>query len=123
MLAISSNAMPAPDSGLASLVLMLQFLGMPADPEQLRHRRGGVRFGATEILRSAADLGVKARRIETTWERLGKTALPAIAARRDGEFVIVAKWSADKVIIHNSASGKPEMLARVKASCAPALIH
>ena len=112
MLALSPAAEPAPDSGLASLALMLQFFGTPADPEQLRHRLGGVRFGASEILRCARDLGLKARQVRKRWERLSNTTLPAIAERRDGGFVILAKVAADKVMIHNAVTGKPELLSR-----------
>ncbi|MDA9523910.1 peptidase C39 [Bradyrhizobium sp. CCBAU 11434] len=108
----SSDVAVTPDSGLESLTLLLRFFGIPGDAEQLRHRLGGVRFGTTEILRCARDLGLKARRVRKDWTRLCKTSLPAIAEWRDGSFVIVAKLSEDKVIIHNSTTGKPELLPR-----------
>src|SRR5215831_3861441 len=98
MLAPAPATEPAPDTGLASLVLMLHHLGTPADPEQLRHRLGSVRFGVSEILRCARDLGLKARAVKKDWQRLVKSVLPAIAERHDGGFVIVAKAADDKVL-------------------------
>ena len=43
------------DTGLVSLVLMLRFLGVPADPAQLRHRMGNSTelLSTTQILRTA----------------------------------------------------------------------
>lgn len=107
-----------PDTGLASLTLQLRILGIAADPDQLRHRFGGVRFSSTEILRCAKDLGLKARRVDKDWERLGKTTLPAIAEWRDGAFVILAKVDADKALIHHPATGRPELLPRAEFEAA-----
>jgi subfamily B ATP-binding cassette protein HlyB/CyaB len=101
-----------PDTGLASLTLLLRFLGIAADPDQIRHRFGGVRFSATEILRCARDLDLKARRVEKDWDRLAKTTLPAIAEWRDGAFVIVARADAEKALVHHPATGRPELLPR-----------
>ena len=81
------------DSGLACLVMLLRFLSIPADPEQLRHQfaRRGAKFSSTEILRAAKRAGVKARRVSTKWARLPKTPLPAIAEHREGRFFVLAK--------------------------------
>ncbi|MBV9979888.1 type I secretion system permease/ATPase [Bradyrhizobium sp.] len=100
------------DSGLTSLTLLLRFLGIPADPDQLRHRLGGARFGSTEILRCARGLGVKTRRVEKDWARLLQMPLPAIAEQRDGSFVILAKVGNDKALIHNPSSSRPELVPR-----------
>ncbi len=102
------------DSGLACLVMMAQFLEVPADAEQLRHDRGkpGEAFAATDILLAAKALGIKARPVETDWKRLARTPLPAIAGIRDGGFVILAKVADDKVLIQDPQAGKPETVTR-----------
>jgi subfamily B ATP-binding cassette protein HlyB/CyaB len=104
------------DSGLACLAMMAQFLEVPCDPGQLRHERGkpGEAFSITDILVSAKALGIKARTVETTWKRLEKTPLPAIAGRADGSFFILAKVAhdEDKVLIQDPATGKPETVSR-----------
>src|SRR6266851_221215 len=85
--------------------------GIAADPEQLMHRYGR-EFGVEEILRCAKELKIKARCIDSDWERLGKTSLPAIALRRDGSFFILNKRHEASVLIHNPVSGKMQPLSR-----------
>src|ERR1700730_10241394 len=43
----------ATDAGLLTLVTMLRFLGIGADPEQIRHRFGGTPIGIPQMLRVA----------------------------------------------------------------------
>ncbi len=102
------------DTGLACLVLMAHFLERPADPAQIRHAHGrsGAPFDETDILLAAKDLGLKARAVDTRWERLGRTPLPAMARRGDGTFVILAKVAEDKVLIQDPVAGRPLTLSR-----------
>ena len=99
-------------SGLSALVLMLRFLGIPADPAQLRHRHGSGPFGAPEILRCAKELQLKARLVTVAWPRLARLPLPAIAERRDGSFVILGGVSPEtgKVLTQDPRHGPPEAL-------------
>ena len=69
------------DSGLEALVTLLHFQGVAADREQIRHRLGTNKIGASEILRCAKDLGLKARSCRTNWSRLAQDAVA-----RDREF-------------------------------------
>src|SRR5579871_6865521 len=108
----TSDVSIEPDSGLVSLTMLLQFLGIGADPEQLRHRAGGVKFSATEILRCAKELGLKARRVNKTWIHLEKMALPVIAECHDGTFAILAKVDSERALIQHPRTGRPELLAR-----------
>lgn len=89
----SAALLAGADSGLACLVLMLGLHGRPADPEQIRRERGrgAARFEADDLLRAAKLLQVKARRIDTTIEKLPSMPLPAIARDRSGDFFILGK--------------------------------
>lgn len=49
------------ESGLIAVAILLRCHGIAADPEQIRHRLGTARVGATEILRCAKEFGLKAR--------------------------------------------------------------
>jgi hypothetical protein len=69
----------ATDAGLLTLVTMLRFLGIGADPEQIRHRFGGTPIGIPQMLRVAPEFGLKTRARKTTWSRLPNSPLPAIA--------------------------------------------
>src|SRR5271170_2639667 len=102
------------DSGVAALVLILRFHGIAIDPAQLVHKFGGVAFSTSEMLRCAKELHIKARVIESDWERLADTPLPAIAERRDGSFFILGKMSGDTVLVQDPVVGRPQVLNRAE---------
>ncbi len=101
-----------PDSGLACLVLLLRFNGVAVEAEQIGHRLGGVAVGVPDMLRCAKELGLKARLVVKDWSRLPATALPAIAQRADGSFLIIGKVVDDSVLVQDPVSGRPQMIAR-----------
>ena len=102
----------ANDMGLAVLVMMLRIHSIGADAEQIRHRSAAATIGVNEMLRSAKELGLKARVSNTTWDRLSVTPLPGIAVLRDGGFLILGKVGEDKVLVQNPTSPRPEALSR-----------
>ena len=65
---------PAPESGVAALVLLLRFHGVGADPQQIRHRFGDD-IGVTEMLRCAKELGLKARTYQSKLATAGEDAV------------------------------------------------
>ncbi len=89
-------------------------MGLPADAAQLKHRfaRPGELFATTELLRAARHLGLKAREITGSFERLAKTALPAIAQHKDGHYFVLAKIDGDKVLIQDPLEPRPLALPR-----------
>jgi ATP-binding cassette, subfamily B, bacterial HlyB/CyaB len=101
-------------SGLRALVLLFRFLGIAADLGQIAHEYGAA-LGANEILRCAKKFELKARLIDSDWEKLAKTPLPAIAQRQDGSFFILAKVADEEhVLIHNVATNKAQNLTRTE---------
>jgi subfamily B ATP-binding cassette protein HlyB/CyaB len=98
--------------GAAALVLLLRFNGIAADADQIRHRFGGAAIGATEMLRSAKEFGLKARLVTTDWRSMAKTPLPAIAERRDGSFVVVGRCSETDALIQDPTVGRPQLVKR-----------
>ena len=110
------QAVPKPpaDPGLTALVMMLQFLGVPAEPEQLRHQLGVTVIGTTEMLRCTRQFNIKARVVKTSWDRLDKTPLPAIVPLRDGGFLILGKAGDGKAIVQYPGSPRPQMLTKAQ---------
>ena len=100
------------DPGLESLVALLHLQGVAADREQIRHRLGTTKIGAPDMLRCAKELGLKARACQTDWSRLANTPLPAIAALRDGGFLVVAKAGEDKVLVQSPLATRPALMTR-----------
>jgi len=109
---IDSDNAGAPDQGLLALVALLRFHGVGADPDQIRHRFATQRLGIPEMLRCAQELGLKARAVATRWDRLESTPLPAIAALRDGRFLIIGKIGDEKVLVQAPSSTRPSMMGR-----------
>ncbi|MCO6411337.1 MAG: type I secretion system permease/ATPase [Thiogranum sp.] len=92
------------DTGLSCLVLVARFLGVAAEPEQLRRRfaRSDAPVESADIVRAAHSLGLKARRISSEWKRLATTPLPALAQYKDGNWVVIAKADAGRVLLRDS---------------------
>jgi ATP-binding cassette, subfamily B, bacterial HlyB/CyaB len=100
------------DPGLCALMLLLRFHGVDADPEQVRHRFGAGPIGIPEMLRGAKELGLKARARSTKWDRLANTPLPAIAALRDGGFLLLGKVGDGKALVQHPLSSRPSLMTR-----------
>jgi ATP-binding cassette, subfamily B, bacterial HlyB/CyaB len=107
------------DPGLEALVTLLHLQGVAADAAQIRHRLGTDKIGAAEMLRCAKDLGLKTRICRTEWSRLARTPLPAIAALRDGGFLVIAKASehkgtGDRVLVQSPLAPRPTLMTRAE---------
>ena len=93
--------------------MLLRFHGIAADAEQIRHRvvtAGAI--GISDMLRYAKSCGVKARCLTSDWNRLERTPLPAIAARRDGRFFILAKVADNRALIQDPLERQPTVMDR-----------
>ena len=64
------------------------------------------------MLRCAKDLGLRAKSLKTKWSRLESTPVPNIVRLRSGEFVVLGKVSADKVIVQRPFDTRPVMISR-----------
>ncbi|MFA5354813.1 MAG: type I secretion system permease/ATPase, partial [Thermodesulfovibrionales bacterium] len=103
-----------PDTGLLSVVMIAQYHGIPADPEQIRHAFaiGSEGAATNDILRAAKELGLKAKSAKVSFERLPKLQLPLIAARKDGAFMILAKAEGDKLLCLRPGEKTPRILPK-----------
>src|ERR1700759_400593 len=111
---IQDNDQPLNDQGLFALAMLLRLHGVAAEYAQLRHRLGTATVGITEMLRCAKEYGLKARAVRTTWARLTQTPLPAIAALKEGGFVVLGHAGADRVLVQRFSAPRPEALSRAE---------
>ena len=103
------------DTGLACFAIMANFFEKPISIDQIKHKydRQNSYFEEYELLQLAKEFSFKARFVETKWERLDKTALPAIAQSKDNTYFIIGKVAEDKVLIQDPAKGNhPEVLSK-----------
>ncbi|NWB98374.1 type I secretion system permease/ATPase [Pseudomonas gingeri] len=101
------------DTGLTCLVMLARYHNITAEPEQLAHefQPDEHPFGKSDILLAAKKLQLKAKSVRTDRSRLMHTPLPAIAIDVDGQFFIIARVEADKVLIHDPRAQRPQQLA------------
>ena len=106
------QAKPAIDTGLACLIMLARFHALAVDPQQVAHefKESGQFFGVTEILLAAKKLGLIAKNVKPSKERIATTPMPAIALAKDGTFFIVARMEGEKILIHDPKVERPEII-------------
>ena len=110
---ISAQAGQRIERTLGSLVLLARLHDIAADPERLRRTHFAADRPETGLLRALRALGLKATLIDSTWERLAQAPLPVLAENRDGEWLLVARADAHRVLIKEGADAAPRVLPRV----------
>jgi subfamily B ATP-binding cassette protein HlyB/CyaB len=108
----SEDTRQSPDSGLSALVFMLRSQGVGVDADQIRHQFSGRLIGVAEMIRCVKALGLKARAVKTDWARLEHTPLPAIAALRDGSFLLLGRRGDDQILVQVPNAPRPAMMSR-----------
>ena len=119
---VEKAQVPAPplDTGLNCLLILARFYDLPADGSQLRHQfaQSGQPLSDTDLLRAAKHIGLKAGTLKTQWSKLSGTPLPAIAKRKNGRYVVLAKIDEGKALIQDPAEGHPLFLSRAQFEAA-----
>ena len=102
------------DSGLLSLCLIARFMGMATSPEQLRRQfvEPKDKAGPAELLRMGKSIGLKTAIVSSKWDKLAKTALPAIVSLSSGDFIILAGVKDDQVLLQDPTQHNPKTLSR-----------
>src|SRR5271168_3616585 len=100
------------DSGADALAFALQVLGVPADAAEIRHQSGRVKLDEGDVLRAARRFPVKARAHRSSFARLQKTPLPALALLFDGQWLVIGRVSDDKLLVQRPGTARPELLSR-----------
>jgi ATP-binding cassette, subfamily B, bacterial HlyB/CyaB len=102
------------DSGAVVLTNLLRFHGIGVDPEQLRHRFGGIAIGVPEMLRYAKQTGLKARVCTTSYSKLSGMPLPAIAPLKDGGFLLLGKAGDGLVLVQSNKFPRPQSMTQAE---------
>jgi ATP-binding cassette, subfamily B, bacterial HlyB/CyaB len=99
------------DTGLECLAVVARLYGLAADIGKLRHEfsRSDKRLDASDLVRAARHTGLKARAVQSNWRRLRSTPLPAIACRKDGHFLVLARLIDGKVLVHDPLESRPQV--------------
>jgi subfamily B ATP-binding cassette protein HlyB/CyaB len=108
-----ADAGPKTEPGLRSLVLIARMHGIAADPAQIRHQAGlsERQFSEEDLLRAAKAIGLKAKIVSCSSERLQFLSLPALIFDTAGNHFILAKVSEDKALIQEANGSPPRILS------------
>jgi len=111
------GALPAP-SGIICLCVIAGRHQCPADPIQLTRALGlNPASAATDIqiLLAAKELGLKAKRADTSWDALPRRALPVIAELKTGEFVVLLRSDPDgRILVGDPRKPRPGHVDRAE---------
>ena len=105
---------PAVNGGLAALCLVARYLGVPADPDDLRrlHALGDAPVTVEDLVRIGRRLELKARLVTTSSDRLVRTPMPALAVMKDGRVLAMGLASAEKVLLQDPTEARPTFMVR-----------
>ncbi len=119
-----SNAAVAPptDQSLACFILLAKFLGVPADPSQIAHDRGGgdSPYRLEDLARIAKRIGLTARIRQATAQDIAKLPLPALAETLSGDAVILLKIEdaslTPRFLVQRGDAERPEIWTSAEAA-------
>ena len=99
------------DNGAWALAFLLEVLGIPANPEIIRHRSGAkIKMDTTDIVRATKHFSVKSDIKTIDKSRLDKISLPAIFVLTDGEYAIVGHGNAENMLMQRQKDTAPELV-------------
>jgi ATP-binding cassette, subfamily B, bacterial HlyB/CyaB len=103
---------PALDTGLIAFVTVARILGIPADPEQIRHALalGNDPMSELDILRAAKEMKLKAKAATVTLSELKKLPLPLVAQSIKQDYFVVAQFQDEKILILKPGKQAPETI-------------
>jgi subfamily B ATP-binding cassette protein HlyB/CyaB len=102
------------DAGLECLAVIARLYGLAVDIGKLRHEfsRSDRQLDTNELVRAARYAGLKARAVQSSWQRLQHTPLPAIASRKDGHLLVLARLVDGKVLVHDPLESQPQLFPK-----------
>lgn len=105
---------PPFDSALACLVMLARFHQIAIEPEQIKHQYVGESglLAEQDVLRAAKHAGLKAKSVNTRFDRLDRTPLPAMAQLLDGRWVILAKVDGNAILYQDPQVGRPQQATK-----------
>ncbi|MDX2101831.1 MAG: cysteine peptidase family C39 domain-containing protein [Alphaproteobacteria bacterium] len=100
-----------PTFGYAALSLLMALAGRSVSVDQLAHDGGGRAADAATLVRAARHRGWQAKVKRAKPAELAGLPLPLLARMVDGTFRVLARASADRVLVQNPVSGAPETVS------------
>jgi len=104
------------NTGLNSLIIIANFFGLSADPEQIKHYFAihTSEIDSLDMLRVAKKLGLKTKLVQIPLKRINKMRLPAIIKKKIGGYAILAKIENDEMLVFDTQINRAEKVSKEK---------
>lgn len=101
-------------SGVWALARIAAFHQRPVDAEQIMRALGLEHrvVDTTEILLACAELKLKGRQADLSWEDFAQSQLPSIVRLRDGSFAVAGRMRQERIALNRQGAPRPEWLER-----------
>lgn len=106
---------PNPET-VKSLVMVMRYYGVPADPGQIQHKygKGHVYLEPHDLVRAARGHDLRSKLISSGWARLASTQLPCLFEQDDGSWAILGKVSENGALVQLPGEAKPRPMTRTQ---------
>jgi subfamily B ATP-binding cassette protein HlyB/CyaB len=100
------------EQGITALTVLSRLHGRSVGPDEVRlHCRRDV-LDVAEMVRCGRKLGLKVRETSIDWTGLSGLRLPAVAALRDGGYLLLGQVIEDRIVAADFASKRPKYMTR-----------
>jgi ATP-binding cassette, subfamily B, bacterial HlyB/CyaB len=101
-------------SGVWALARIAAFHQRPVDAEQIMRALGLEHrvVDTTEILLACAELKLKGRQADLSWEDFASSLLPSIVRLKDGKFAVAGRMRQERIPLTRQGSPRPDWLER-----------
>jgi subfamily B ATP-binding cassette protein HlyB/CyaB len=102
----------ASEQGITALTVLSRLHGRSVAPQDVRQlcKRGA--FDLAEMVRCGRKLGLKVKERTADWTSLSGLRLPAVAALRDGGYLLLGQMVDDRVVAADLTSRRPKYMTR-----------
>ena len=99
------------DPAAAALGILLQLLGIAANPDELLHAAGSPTLSETDLLVAARRFPVRVKAVAVSLAKLEQSPLPALASLNDGSWLVVGKVANGQVLVQDPRLPTPRLLS------------
>jgi subfamily B ATP-binding cassette protein HlyB/CyaB len=100
------------EQGINALTILLRLHGRSVAPDQVRKLCKRDILDVMEMVRCGRKLGLKVREISIDWTELSRLRMPALAALRDGKYLLLGQMIEDRVVAADLTSKRPRYMTR-----------
>ena len=100
------------EQGITALTILSRLHGHSVAPDEVRKLCKHNVLDVAEMVKCGCKLGLRVRGITIDWTKLSGLRLPALAALRDGKYLLLGQLIEDRVVAADLTSRRPKYMTR-----------